>query len=312
MAYGKELRECAMRAYCKLKSLRKTSYIFGVSISTLSRWSARGIDTKYTLSGNGFKIRKTEVSDFIRCFVKTHPYCSHTEVARAIHEVFAFKPSRQLASVAIKELNFSKVKVRMRMKPPLQREPSIEKKQDIFSSLSVDNTICVDETTFQVNMSPRTGYTEKGYRLYRQHVLHRVNKRVCVCAISPVSGVFSKLYDRNVNGNIFAQFISDLPFPNGTNIILDNASIHKTQTVVAAAERKGFQLKFIPPYSPDYNPIENVFGIVKASFRKWNASTGRTVDEFAEGIAQSFSNNVNAVTVRKCYSHARKFISNSL
>jgi DNA invertase Pin-like site-specific DNA recombinase len=67
-----------MRAYHKLKSLRKTARVFGVSVSTLSRWATKGINKKYTISGNGFNIRKSEVSDFIGSYIRSHAYCSHT------------------------------------------------------------------------------------------------------------------------------------------------------------------------------------------------------------------------------------------
>jgi transposase len=160
-------------------------------------------------------------------------------------------------------------------------------------------------------MSPKTGYVKRGSRLYRQHIIQRSKKKVCLCAISPVLGVYSKLYDRNINGELFAQFLEDLPFKKGTNVILDNASIHKTNSVLLAAKRKDFYLQFIPPYSPDYNPIENVFGIAKNSFRKWNVASGRTLDEFVEGISRSFSQHIDTTTVQNCYSHSRKFISNT-
>ena len=51
-------------------------------------------------------------------------------------------------------------------------------------------------------------------------------------------------------------------------LVLDNASIHKTKSVILTASRKGYHLLFIPPYTPEANPIELVFGIVKNSYYK--------------------------------------------
>ncbi len=70
------------------------------------------------------------------------------------------------------------------------------------------------------------------------------------------------IQDKPINGEAFATFIRNLPFDHGTNLLMDNASIHKTAAVRYAMKEKGFIPLFVPPYSPEYNPIELVFGII--------------------------------------------------
>lgn len=63
-----------------------------------------------------------------------------------------------------------------------------------------------------------------------------------------------------------ASFIGGLTSPPGTTIVLDNAAIHKTVAVREMCRHKGYHLLFTPPYSPELNPIELVFGNVKREF----------------------------------------------
>ena len=86
-----------------------------------------------------------------------------------------------------------------------------------------------------------------------------------------------------VNGDIFYNFVQSnilphlMPF-NGTNphsvLVLDNAAIHHIDGIKTMIEEVGALVLFLPPYSPDYNPIEEAFGKVKSltkSFDKnWN------------------------------------------
>jgi hypothetical protein len=56
------------------------------------------------------------------------------------------------------------------------------------------------------------------------------------------------------------------PAPNSV-IVMDNASIHKSDALRAMVEQRGMKILFLPPYSPDYNPIEEAFSAIKAWIR---------------------------------------------
>jgi hypothetical protein len=102
-----------------------------------------------------------------------------------------------------------------------------------------------------------------------------------------------------VNGNQFASFIMSLPYPSGTVVLLDNARIHRTTAVQQAVTQKGYVALFIPPYCPDANPIENMFGVLKHHVRRqWGAyvlahgatraaSANDTVTQLAELIEET-------------------------
>jgi len=76
----------------------------------------------------------------------------------------------------------------------------------------------------------------------------------------------------STNGEIFLEFVKNQLVPrlgNGKIVIMDNVSFHKIIGVKEAIEATGAQLFFLPPYSPDLSPIENMWSKIKAVLRKF-------------------------------------------
>mgnify|MGYP003899330005 CR=1 FL=1 len=84
--------------------------------------------------------------------------------------------------------------------------------------------------------------------------------------------------DGPINGDWFEAYATHVLAPTlrpGDMVIMDNLSSHKRASVKAIIEARGAQLRFLPPYSPDFNPIEMAFAKLKARLRK---AAERTVD----------------------------------
>jgi len=78
-------------------------------------------------------------------------------------------------------------------------------------------------------------------------------------------------YHGTMNGELFLCWIKDFLLPSlskGQVIIMDNASIHKGIQVKEMIEAAGCTLLYLPPYSPDFNPIENYWAVMKKQIRK--------------------------------------------
>lgn len=98
--------------------------------------------------------------------------------------------------------------------------------------------------------------------------------------------------DGPINGEIFLAYVRRVLAPvlhPGDVVIMDNLGSHKSAAVREAIEAAGAELRFLPPYSPDLNPIENAFSKLKALLRKaasrtrnalWEA-VGAAIDAFA-------------------------------
>jgi transposase len=90
------------------------------------------------------------------------------------------------------------------------------------------------------------------------------------------------------DGEIFRIYINEILCPSlvaGDFVIMDNLSSHKVSGIREAIERTGAFLFYLPPYSPDLNPIEKMWSKIKASIRKAKA---RSSESMAEAISDAF------------------------
>ena len=87
------------------------------------------------------------------------------------------------------------------------------------------------------------------------------------------------LLDGPMNRDAFEAYVEQVLAPTlrpGDVVILNNLAAHKGASVRAMVEATGATLRFLPPYSPDFNPIENAFAKLKAALRK---AAARTLDD---------------------------------
>jgi transposase len=119
---------------------------------------------------------------------------------------------------------------------------------------------------------PRThGYAIKGHRCYGKHDWGAKGRTNVIGAL--LNGVLLTvtLFTTTINTEIFNQWVkADLlpKLPANSVIILDNASFHKGIAMRDAVEKAGHTLLYLPPYSPDLNPIEHKWAKAKAIRRR--------------------------------------------
>lgn len=140
-------------------------------------------------------------------------------------------------------------------------------------------------------MARRYGRCRRGERL-RVGVPHGHWKTTTFVAGLKTTGMAAPLVlDGPINRIAFETYVEKVLVPelsSGDVVIMDNLSSHKGTRVREMIEAAGASLRFLPPYSPDFNPIENAFAKLKAHLRKaaertvdglWNA-IGRVIDLF--------------------------------
>lgn len=115
-----------------------------------------------------------------------------------------------------------------------------------------------------------------------------------------VTGMTAPLvFDGPINAQVFEAYVEQFLAPTlrpGDVVIMDNLSSHKGPKVRAMIEAAGASLRYLPPYSPDFNPIEKAFAKLKALLRKaaertveglWSA-IGQCVDLFSPSECQNY------------------------
>lgn len=125
----------------------------------------------------------------------------------------------------------------------------------------------------------------------------------CLAALSTTGIGPSLVFEGALDGDLFVQWVTAHLVPilrPGQVVILDNLSVHKHTEAREVVEAAGCQLRFLPAYSPDFNPIELVFSRLKAHLRKEGA---RAIDPLIDAIGVGL-NAITATDARACFRHA--------
>jgi len=151
--------------------------------------------------------------------------------------------------------------------------------------------VFVDETSATTNMARRYGRRRRGQRL-RCGVPHGHYKAITfVCGLRLRGLVAPKAYDRAMNAETFEPWLVEYLLPSlqeGDIVVLDNLQAHKSPKVAEILARKGCTVRYLPPYSPDLNPIEKAFSKLKAFLRKLAERTVAGLITALEGCADLF------------------------
>jgi transposase len=136
-------------------------------------------------------------------------------------------------------------------------------------------------------MARRHGRAVRGERL-RMSVPHGHWKTTTFVGAPRLTGMTAPMVlDRAMTGAWFLAYVEQVLSPTltpGDIVVMDNLPAHKSAAVRRAIEATGAQLRLLPPYSPDFNPIENAFAKLKAFLRK---AAARTVPALESAIAQA-------------------------
>jgi transposase len=144
------------------------------------------------------------------------------------------------------------------------------------SGLDPSHLVFIDETWAKTNMTRSRGRAPRGERVI-DYVPHGHWKTTTFLAALRLNGMTAPLViDGAVNGEIFLAYVRQHLAPtlkHNDIVVMDNLSSHKIEGVRKAIEATGAKLLYLPPYSPDLNPIEQVFAKLKALLRKYRERT---------------------------------------
>ena len=178
----------------------------------------------------------------------------------------------------------------------------MKRRQDWFDGqLDLDpaKLVFIDETGLSTKMARLRGRALRGERC-RAGVPHGHWKTTTFTGALRLTGMTAPfVYDGAMNGAVFLAYVEQVLVPTlqpGDMVIMDNLPAHKAAGVRRAIEHAGAALRFLPPYSPDFNPIENAFAKLKALMRAraertisalWDA-VGPLTDSFSPTECQNY------------------------
>ena len=131
--------------------------------------------------------------------------------------------------------------------------------------------VFIDETGTATNLTRLRGRAPRGKRLIGRAPFGHWKTTTFVAGLRNDQIIAPLVIDRPMNGEIFLTYVRTCLVPvlsPGDIVVMDNLPAHKVAGVREAIEAAGARLLYLPPYSPDFNPIEQVFAKLKALLRK--------------------------------------------
>ena len=150
--------------------------------------------------------------------------------------------------------------------------------------LDPEHLVFIDETGASTKMARLRGRARRGQRC-RAPIPHGHWETTTFTGALRLGGMTAPMVlNGAMNTDAFRAYIEQVLMPTlvpGDVVVMDNLPAHRSAGVRAAIEATGAQLRYLPPYSPDFNPIENAFAKLKAILRK---AAARTIDDLWDVI----------------------------
>lgn len=186
-----------------------------------------------------------------------------------------------------------------------QERPDVKAERESFFEQFMDvplnDIVVLDESYATTKFTRLRGRSPRGVRLVGR-VPHGHWKLLTIIAAMTLQGVLAAAsIDASTDGDVFGQFIRDALVPSlrpGQVVVMDNLAAHKVAGIREAIEAVGCRLIYLPPYSPDFSPIEPMWSKVKQILRKIGA---RTIDTLGDAIVIA----LKAITSNDCQGYFR-------
>lgn len=149
-----------------------------------------------------------------------------------------------------------------------------------------ERLVFIDETSVKTNLSRLRGRAPRGQRLEMDTPFGRWGTQTFIAGLTQDALIAPWVIKGAMDGPAFAAYIKHVLVPEiepGTVVILDNLATHRNEEATKALRAHGCWFLYLPPYSPDLNPIEMAFAKLKAHLRRIGA---RTFAQLFDAIAE--------------------------
>lgn len=273
--YGVDSRNIVARLrYVFFKTIREISDLVNVSKSTVHRWIHRHIVGRKKQHERRYKkLWNERVRSLLEATLQRNPFETVQHIKQQLQEHGVKCRSSSTVSKWIRSnLQYSRKRVTGRYFVRNERIENITqefKTKVSQAALRPDQAISIDETSIYFSENSKYGYTPKGVPLRHrvQSTAVRMRRLTLLLAVSSEKVVHYKLFAGSCNSSVFSKFIDEIPSDAPRAILMDNVAFHKTKAVKEAMKKANFSEWFVPPYSPEYNPIEYVFAALKKKLR---------------------------------------------
>jgi transposase len=140
--------------------------------------------------------------------------------------------------------------------------------------------VFIDEAGAKTNMTRLRGRSPQGQRVHDEAPSGHWSTTTMISSIRRDGSTACMTVAGATTGEVFRAYVEHVLVPTlrrGDIVVLDNLSSHKDKPAIALIEQAGAEVRFLPAYSPDFNPIEKMWSKVKALLRSAKARTEETL-----------------------------------
>ena len=160
----------------------------------------------------------------------------------------------------------------------------------VISSIEPDRFVFVDECSSNTSLAPLYGWSRRGERANQKAPRNWGKNITLIPSIAKESSMGASLVvEGSTDGTVFQTYLEEVLCPTlkrGQLVVMDNLSAHKGERVRELIEAKGCELIYLPPYWPDFNPIEQAFSKLKSYLRD---TCARSQQALMEVIGEALS-----------------------
>lgn len=181
--------------------------------------------------------------------------------------------------------------------------PRVEELRRCFAQhqrdLDADAVISIDETAVYFHMPPKKGWSLRGQRLRAGLSTHHKDRVTLLMVVASTGVVHWEALKGSVTADRFATFIASEQIRKAPqqSLLLDNAAFHKTKSVQAAANQSGKSLVFLPPYTPQFQPIEHAFSVFKHQYRRIAPNNAGIEDRIVHAVSELTTEKLSAMFI---------------
>ena len=277
MVYNFEVKARAIYMYAGNKSSRKTAKEIGCSKSIVCKW-ARDADKcilgiQKSKKGYNYKITK-HILEFIKKEVSKCSYLRLKDIQQIVYSHFQINLSKTTIFKCLKQSRISRKKSKRFVvkSKAYYNKLEIQRKEFIDKISKIENKfiISIDETAIYKEMKPMHGYSMKGIPVVQTTTSQHHEKYSLVVAITNDKVLHYEIHKGSINKDIFYNFTKALIEKLGNSVncyfILDNVRFHHNKKIKEYIQQQN-NIIYTPPYSPELNPVEMTFSVIKRRLR---------------------------------------------
>ena len=268
--------------YSLTRSIRKTADIFSVSPNTVYLLKQLFIETG-SLEPREYPseyphLITPEGESYLQSLLSKEVDLTLEELRNRYAGVYGVLVSIGTMYNTLERLNITRKK--KTFSDPKKSSPEVKIKKEKYDEqleiIEPEKRFYLDETGSCLNMMPVYGRSEQGKRVYDKRPTNP-GTRINTVAVLSEEGIKAQYnYTGSLNADFFITYLNTFVLPiltNGQTLILDNHPVHRAKSVQSFLKQNGIKFLYLPPYSPDLNPIEEAFSKFKQYIKKQKSRT---------------------------------------